>query len=174
MIVQWQFTLGANSTVTEGLCLDALLHLAGCKREDYLAVQIYSGWSQGSLNVWASLELSLGLSTDWQGSSSAGKDLGSWWPKTFWSALGGVSPAGQGRWSFISAQHWREHPWSPESSSGVPSTKETWTYWSQSSEGHQAHYGLEHRVSEERLREQGQFSANSRRPEGILLLPVTT
>lgn len=32
------------------------------------------------------------------------------------------------KWS-ISTQHWWEHTWSTVSSSGFPSTIETWTYW---------------------------------------------
>jgi len=34
-----------------------------------------------------------------------------------WAALGGVLPAGQGRWSFPSTQHWWGHMWSAVSSS---------------------------------------------------------
>lgn len=32
MIVQWQFMSGVSSTVTEDLCVDALLHLQGCAK----------------------------------------------------------------------------------------------------------------------------------------------
>jgi len=52
-----------------------------------------------------------------------------------WVALGKVLPEGWGRGSFPSAQHWWGHTWSTLSSSGLPSTREPWTYWRQSSEG---------------------------------------
>ena len=43
----------------------------------------------------------------------------------------------QGRGSFPSIWHWWGHTWSPASSSGLLSARETWTYWSQSCEGPQ-------------------------------------
>ena len=51
-----------------------------------------------------------------------------------WAALDNVS-ASWGRWPFLSTQQWWGHTWSTGSSSGLPSTREAWTYWSESSKG---------------------------------------
>ena len=48
-------------------------------------------WKVGILLIWA------GNVSSWQSQ-----------PAASWAALGGVSPAGGGRWSFPSAQHWRD------------------------------------------------------------------
>ena len=72
--------------------------------------------------------------------------LGSWWtaswlwasnvplwqrrPTASWAALGRALPVGQGRWSFPSTQHWWDPIWSAGPSSGLPSTRKIWTYWS--------------------------------------------
>lgn len=58
-------------------------------------------------------------------------------------------PAGWGRWSFPSTQHWWGHTWSSEASSGLPSTRDVWIYW-----------GSCH------TREQGLFSLEKRRLRG--------
>lgn len=51
--------------------------------------------------------------------------------------LGRAWPSGQGRWFFPCVQPWGGHIWSAVSSAGFPSTRERWTFWSQSSEGPQ-------------------------------------
>ena len=75
---------------------------------------------------------------------------GSWWtPHWTWAsnvplqkrklmvswAAWEVLPAGEGRWSFSSVQHWWGQTWSAGSSSGHTSTRETWTHWKESSKG---------------------------------------
>ena len=57
---------------------------------------------------------------------------GQWYP---W--LGGALPAGWEGWSFPSAWHWWGRSWSAGSRSGLPSTRETWTYWRESNKGPQ-------------------------------------
>lgn len=39
----------------------------------------------------------------------------------------------KGRCSFVSREHWWDYTWSSGSSSGLPHTRKTWIYWSQSS-----------------------------------------
>ena len=52
-----------------------------------------------------------------------------------WAALGKVLPAGQGRGSFPSTQHWWGHTCSAVSSSGLPSISEVQSYWRESNKG---------------------------------------
>lgn len=48
---------------------------------------------------------------------------------TCWdTVLGGVLPAGQGRWSIPSTQHRGSHVWGNVSSLGLPSARKTWTH----------------------------------------------
>ena len=56
-------------------------------------------------------------------------------PTALWPALGNVSPAGLRRWSFPSTLPWWDQIWSAVSISGFPCVRETWTYWSKSTEG---------------------------------------
>ena len=50
-----------------------------------------------------------------------------------WVALGKALSTVRRRWSFPSALHWWGHTWSMVSSVGLPSTRETWTDWRESS-----------------------------------------
>jgi len=59
--------------------------------------------------------------------------------------------------------------WSIVSSSGVPSTRKTWTCWSASRGGHKMIRGLEHLSYEERLRGLLLFSMVKRRSQGDLV-----
>ena len=56
------------------------------------------------------------------------------WLVVSWAALGRVWPAGRGRGAFPSTQHWWGHTCSTVFSSGLPSTRQMWTYWRESRE----------------------------------------
>ena len=62
------------------------------------------------------------------------------------------------------------HTWSAGSSSGLPSARETWTYWSEHSRGDQPSWGLEHVAYEEKLQDFGLFAFKKKR----LLMSATT
>ena len=64
---------------------------------------------------------------------------------------------GQGKWSFPFMQHWWGHIWSTVCTSGMPSTKEVWTYWRKTTKCHEDIEALEHLSCEERLRDLGLF-----------------
>lgn len=55
----------------------------------------------------------------------------------FWAVLDELLPGGQGRSSFPSPQCWWGHTWSTVATSGLPSTRESWTYWKESGKGPQ-------------------------------------
>ena len=59
------------------------------------------------------------------------------WLNNPWTrpASGGVFRAGQGRESFPFAQHWWGHSWNNVFTCGLPSIRETWACWRESSEG---------------------------------------
>lgn len=80
------------------------------------------------------------------------------------AASGGVLPAGWGKWSFPSTQHWWGHTWSAVSSPGLHSTRKTWSYWGESDEWPQRWW---------RDREKGGRSARGR-PGRILPMAVNT
>lgn len=67
----------------------------------------------------------------------------------------------QGWWFFSPSQHWWGLIWT----SLVPSTRDTWMYWRESSEG--PHRWL--RDCEERLRDLGFISCETRRLQGYLI-----
>lgn len=81
------------------------------------------------------------------------------------TALGKTLPSGQGKGSFLPAQHWQGHVWCPLSCFRHASAKEIWTHWRESSKDHLTY--------EERLREL-QLFAPERKPGEILSMYMRT
>ena len=94
------------------------------------------------------------LGADLLESSSAERDVGDlvdpwassvpWLPRrpmAFWGALGGVWPAGRGRFSFPSTVPWWGLIWSTVCSSGLPSSRKMRSYWRESSGGLRGWWG---------------------------------
>lgn len=52
-------------------------------------------------------------------------------PTHSWAAWGKTLPQRQGRWYFLSLQHWWGHMWSVVSKPHLPTTREMWTHWNE-------------------------------------------